>query len=192
MAESWSEPCSQFNRSAPPGIIIPVLNYPDVRAAAEWLCRAFGFTERLKIGTHRVQLTFGGVSVLVGDGSLSGPSVAGSGHSVLIRVADVDAHHANAVRHGARIVREPADYPYGERQYTAEDLGGHRWTFSQTIADVDPATWGGELVIHPSPLPAGQEPIDVTSLQSDTAPSLSSTRGRRHRLRSWRGLFRPS
>jgi len=25
------------------------------------------------------------------------------------------------------------------------DPGGHRWTFSQSIADVDPADWGGTL-----------------------------------------------
>jgi len=28
----------------------------------------------------------------------------------------------------------------------AVDLGGHRWDFSQSIADVDPASWGGELL----------------------------------------------
>jgi len=39
----------------------------------------------------------------------------------------------------------PADHPYGERQYSAEDPAGHRWTFSQTIADVDPTDWGGEV-----------------------------------------------
>jgi hypothetical protein len=44
---------------------------------------------------------------------------------------------------GARILDPPADYPYGERQYTAEDLSGHRWTFSQSIADVVPEEWGG-------------------------------------------------
>jgi uncharacterized glyoxalase superfamily protein PhnB len=44
------------------------------------------------------------------------------------------------------IVNPPADYPYGERQYTAEDPGGHHWTFSESIADVDPASWGGTLV----------------------------------------------
>ena len=38
----------------------------------------------------------------------------------------------------------PTDFPYGERQYSVEDPGGHRWTFSQSIADVDPRTWGGE------------------------------------------------
>ncbi len=38
---------------------------------------------------------------------------------------------------------EPTDFPYGERQYTAEDPAGHQWTFSQTLADVAPEEWGG-------------------------------------------------
>jgi uncharacterized glyoxalase superfamily protein PhnB len=42
-------------------------------------------------------------------------------------------------------IRRP-NHPYGERQYTAEDPGGHRWTFSESIADVDPADWGGTLI----------------------------------------------
>ena len=29
---------------------------------------------------------------------------------------------------------------------TRRIIGGHRWTFSQSIADVDPAEWGGVLV----------------------------------------------
>jgi uncharacterized glyoxalase superfamily protein PhnB len=40
---------------------------------------------------------------------------------------------------------EPTDFEYGERQYAAEDPAGHHWTFSQTLDDVDPATWGGTL-----------------------------------------------
>jgi hypothetical protein len=28
-------------------------------------------------------------------------------------------------------------------KYTAEDLAGHRWSFSQSIADVAPEEWGG-------------------------------------------------
>jgi uncharacterized glyoxalase superfamily protein PhnB len=44
---------------------------------------------------------------------------------------------------GARILHPPTDYPYGERQYTDEDVGGHRWSFSQSIADVAPEEWGG-------------------------------------------------
>ena len=50
---------------------------------------------------------------------------------------------SRARAHGAEIASEPTDYPYGERQYTAVDPGGHRWTFSESIADVDPAAWGG-------------------------------------------------
>ncbi|MFO7538837.1 MAG: hypothetical protein R6X32_12400, partial [Chloroflexota bacterium] len=48
---------------------------------------------------------------------------------------------------GRRIVAvPPADYPYGERQYTVKDPGRHYWTFSQTIADIDPETWSGQLL----------------------------------------------
>jgi uncharacterized glyoxalase superfamily protein PhnB len=81
-----------INRSRPPGPVIPELPYADVPAAARWLCAAFGFVERLRIGSHRIQLH-------VGDGAI--------------------------------VVVDP---------------GGHRWTFSQSVADSDPATWGGELI----------------------------------------------
>jgi uncharacterized glyoxalase superfamily protein PhnB len=46
----------------------------------------------------------------------------------------------------ARIVMEPTDFEYGERQYAAEDLADHRWTFSETLADVAPEEWGGHSV----------------------------------------------
>jgi uncharacterized glyoxalase superfamily protein PhnB len=127
------------NRSMPASTVIPVLAYPDVRQAAEWLCRVFGFAERLRIGEHRCQLVFGDGGVVVAAGNPPGPS------SVMVRVDDADAHHQRAVAAGAKVFGPPIDYPYGERQYTAEDPAGHRWTFSQSIADVDPASWGGEL-----------------------------------------------
>jgi uncharacterized glyoxalase superfamily protein PhnB len=62
-----------------------------------------------------------------------------------VRVADARAHCERARENGARIVMEPTDMMYGERQYSAEDLAGHRWMFSETLADVDPQTWGGDL-----------------------------------------------
>ncbi|MFL6236953.1 MAG: VOC family protein [Thermoanaerobaculia bacterium] len=133
------------NRSIPPSVVIPVLMYPDVREAAAWLCRAFGFVERLRIADHRVQLTFSAGAVVAAEGAKSSPA-GGSTHSVLVRVADAEAHCERARQAGAVVVNPPTDYPYGERQYTAEDPGGHRWTFSQTIADVDPASWGGVLL----------------------------------------------
>jgi len=62
---------------------------------------------------------------------------------VMVRVEDVNAHFEHAKRSGVKILREPRDYPYGERQYNVEDFAGHHWCFSQSIADVDPKEWGG-------------------------------------------------
>jgi uncharacterized glyoxalase superfamily protein PhnB len=135
------------NRSMPPSVVIPELAYEDVAEAVAWLCNAFGFEERLRIGNHRAQLSVGQGAVIVTQLRLeqAGPSRGELTHALMVRIDDSDRHHERAVQRGMRILRPPADYPYGERQYTAEDLGGHVWTFSQTIADVDPAMWGGTL-----------------------------------------------
>jgi uncharacterized glyoxalase superfamily protein PhnB len=120
--------------------VIPVLAYADLAEAIAWLCAAFGFTLRLQIGDHRAQLN-------VGDGAivLTGEREAGAqdAYSVMVRVEDVQSHHDRAVHRGARLVLPPTDYPYGERQYTVQDFAGYHWTFSQSIADVDPREWGG-------------------------------------------------
>jgi uncharacterized glyoxalase superfamily protein PhnB len=135
------------NRSMPPATVIPELAYPDVRAGAEWLCRAFGFIERLRIGDHRAQLVYGSGSVIV-TGQQGAPSEgASASHAIMVRVADVDSHYEQAGAAGATILSAPTTQPYGERQYTAADPAGHRWTFSQSVADVDPAEWGGELLV---------------------------------------------
>jgi len=69
---------------------------------------------------------------------------------VAVRVEDADRHHERARQHGTRILQPPADHPFGERQYTAEDLAGHRWTFSQSIADVAPEEWSASVTSTPS------------------------------------------
>lgn len=128
----------------PEATVIPVLGYPDVNAAVEWLCRVFGFRQHLRIGDHRAQLTAGTGAVVVAQSASSSRDAAS--HSVMVRTEDVNAHFARVQAAGARILQAPTDYAYGERQYTAEDPGGHVWTFSQSIRDVDPAAWGGVLV----------------------------------------------
>ena len=130
------------NRSIPKATVIPELAYTHIGDAIDWLCAAFGFSLRLRIADHRAQLN-------VGDGAIvlitrpPGEMPQAITHAVMVRVEDVDAHCARARAHGARIVRPPTDYPYGERQYTVVDAGGHSWTFTQSIADVDPREWGG-------------------------------------------------
>jgi uncharacterized glyoxalase superfamily protein PhnB len=137
------------NRSIPSATVIPVLVYPDVREAVAWLSAAFGFAERLQIGEgHRSQLSVGDGAVIVGDvhGERRPPKPGEVTHSVVVRVEDAKAHCERARSNGARILMEPTDFVYGERQYEAEDPAGHRWTFTETLDDVDPDTWGGTLV----------------------------------------------
>ena len=57
------------NRSAPPVSVTPVLTYPNVTEAVEWLVRVFGFEERVRIGDHRSQLSFGNGALIVADDS---------------------------------------------------------------------------------------------------------------------------
>jgi uncharacterized glyoxalase superfamily protein PhnB len=137
------------NRSVPSSTVIPELVYDDVERAVEWLCRVFGFSVRWQAGSHRAQLHVGDGAVVVRDRPPdvdSGAPVPGACSSVLVRVGDVDARFAGAVACGARVVRELCDHPYGERQCTLLDLAGHRWTFTQSIADVAPEEWGGVSV----------------------------------------------
>ena len=98
---------------------------------------------RLRIGDHRAQLTFGNGALIVIRGGRAGGDAT---EVVLVQVENADRHYAQANKAGARILDVPIDYPYGERQCTAEDIGGHHWTFSQSIADVDPASWGATSI----------------------------------------------
>lgn len=131
------------NRSMPRCTVIPELAYPDIGLAIDWFCDAFGFTLRVRIADHRAQMNVGDGAVVLTEQRPGAVAKTDQAHSVMVRVEDVDRHHAHAVRRGVQILRAPADHPYGERQYTAEDLAGHRWTFSQSIADVAPEDWGG-------------------------------------------------
>jgi uncharacterized glyoxalase superfamily protein PhnB len=135
------------NRSAPPATVTPVLIYPDVRAAVEWLESALGFEEQVRIGdAHRSQLKVGtDGAVVVAD--VRGDQVAPDGTAITqlikIRVEDVDAAFARASEAGAQVLQEPETYMYGERSCVVEDPGGHRWELTQTVRDVEPAEWGG-------------------------------------------------
>jgi len=132
------------NRSIPRATVIPVLAYPDVNQAAAWLCDAFGFSVRLRIGDHRVQLNVGDGAVTVREmRQAEGNAELGVGCSITVRIEDIDAHCTRAREHGARITQDPVTHMYGERQYNAIDFAGYSWTFSESVADVHPQDWGG-------------------------------------------------
>ena len=128
----------RFNRSVPPCAVIPVLIYPDPGVAADWLSKAFGFTVRLRIANHRIQMRAGAGCLTIAEGD----EQPNRSHITQVRVEDALAHCQSARQSGAIILTEPTDHMYGERQYNAQDFHGHRWDFTQTIADIDPASWG--------------------------------------------------
>jgi uncharacterized glyoxalase superfamily protein PhnB len=131
------------NPSAPPGPLVPILSYENVAEAIRWLHEAFGFTERFRTppgpdgAIHHAQMAVESGAVI-----LTSPHSGGAGQNLFVPVEDADAHCETSARCGARIVLPPHNCEFGERQYTAEDPGGHRWTFSQSIAAVNPESWG--------------------------------------------------
>jgi len=140
----------KHNRSIPPATVIPVLVYPDVRAAVDWLTTAFGFAERTRIGeSHRAQMSIGAEgAVIVADvaGERQPPQANVVTHEIKVRVEDVAAQFERARAAGAKVLEPPIDREYGERECTVEDLAGHRWQFSETVRDVAPAEYGCQTV----------------------------------------------
>ncbi|MEQ3550375.1 VOC family protein [Pseudonocardia nematodicida] len=134
------------NRAVPPPTVVPVLVYPDVPAAVAWLTATFGFVERTRIGDdHRAQLGVGddGAVIVADVRHEQVPPVPGAvTHVIRVRVEDVDALHERARSRGARVLEEPVDREYGERECSVEDLAGHRWQFSETVSDVAPEDFG--------------------------------------------------
>lgn len=112
----------RVNHSVPPPTLVPVLVYPDVRAAVAFLTSAFGFVERTRIGeSHRAQLAVGDDgAVIVADASNERrpPQPGGVTHVVRVRVTDVDAAFARARDQGAVVLEAPVHREYGERDCT--------------------------------------------------------------------------
>jgi uncharacterized glyoxalase superfamily protein PhnB len=126
--------------------ISPYLYYEDPAAAVEWLTKAFGFTEKLRIPSEdgnvsHAELGLDGCVVMLGRprADYQNPKSLGAVTSALyVYVDDVDSHYAAAKRAGAAIERELEDQWYGDRQYAAVDPEGHVWYFSTHVKDVSP------------------------------------------------------
>lgn len=134
------------NSSMPDDVLIPVLGYPDVGDAVSWLEAAFGFRLRWQVADHRAQVAVGGSAALAivhADPSTGSGGGRGVDH-VMVRVDDAAAHRSTAQSAGA-VVGDLEDQPYGERQYTATDPTGRTWVFTESVADIDPTSWGATI-----------------------------------------------
>lgn len=119
-----------------PATIFPALTYDDAPAAVTWLQKAFGFSEHVVYrnddgGIAHAEMTLGNAMIMFGS---SGKHDAANPWSrermgLYMLVPDIDAHYARAKAAGAEIVRPLADTPYGAREYSARDQGGHLWSF---------------------------------------------------------------
>ncbi len=130
-------------------VLTPSLAYDDAAAAIEFLCRAFGFTEKYRLdmpdgSIGHAELEIGGATVYVATtweaGGMASPQNLPAVHAqVNCEVPDVDAHYARASAEGATIAEPPEDQFHGSRSYRAMDLEGHRWIFSQFVREVPDA-----------------------------------------------------
>jgi PhnB protein len=124
------------------GRIAPYLLYEDGAAAIDFLTKAFGFEEVMRMDedglVNHAEVRLGDDSVMLGYPGADYVNPRKSGYSsalVHVYVDDVDAHFEQAKAAGAEIVMEPADQEYGDRRYDAKDPEGHAWSFATPISD---------------------------------------------------------
>jgi uncharacterized glyoxalase superfamily protein PhnB len=124
-----------------PSRTIPLLICQDIQASHDFLVNAFGFRaggvsrDAAGLAVHG-EVEAGDTTIwlhrVVPEKGLAAlTDVASSG--LVIFVDDVDAHYRHAKSAGARIDSEPTDQSYGQREYGARDLDGHRFWFATPL-----------------------------------------------------------
>jgi len=131
--------------------VVPLIWYDKPRAAIEWLQTALGFEATMIVSGDEESVIHS--ELVLGNGSIYvvGPSSMGQGgatpaqaggrntQSVCVNLTGgIDAHCERARAAGAKIQREPADQPYGDRVYTCLDPEGHSWAFAQPAKVLTP------------------------------------------------------
>jgi uncharacterized glyoxalase superfamily protein PhnB len=122
---------------------IPILVYKDLEAAYDYLTRVFGLGPGTLDRDEEGRTVHG--EIQAGDGVLwlhqespkwglrSPRSLGGATGMVAVIVDDVDAHFRHSREQGAVIDYEPADQPYGYREYSARDSEGGLWSFMKPL-----------------------------------------------------------
>jgi PhnB protein len=131
--------------------VTPYLAVAGGVEALAWYAEALGAVEQFRVvgddgRLGHAELTIGTVRLMLSDeypeiGVHAPTSLGGSGVTLHLEVADVDALFARAVAAGATAQGEPADQAHGSRHGTLVDPYGHRWMLSQPIEQVDLDTY---------------------------------------------------
>jgi len=106
-----------------------VFTVKDVAASIAYYRDKLGFDLAFEWGTppYYVGLCSGGVQLHLVSSSHA-PRPPGHG-AVAIFVDDVDGLHVDLQRRGAKILKAPADQPYGLRDFDVADLDGNMLFF---------------------------------------------------------------
>jgi catechol 2,3-dioxygenase-like lactoylglutathione lyase family enzyme len=104
---------------------ITVMTVKNVLESMAYYRDKLGFDVAFEYGkpTYYVGLCSGEVSLHLVAASQT-PRLPGNG-AVSIFVDDVDAVHADLVKRGAKVLKEPKDYDYGLRDFDVADLDGN-------------------------------------------------------------------
>jgi len=126
--------------------------YDDALGALDWLEKALGFERTLVIMDSdgklaHSEMSFGDGYIMVGSpwaDFVGTPKRTGGVNTQMMHVqleSGIDEHCERARAAGAEILQEPDDQFYGDRTYRARDIGGHVWTFGQTVKAMTPEEW---------------------------------------------------
>lgn len=128
--------------------VTPYLAVDGAAEAIEFYKRAFGATERMRMGAPggkigHAEIEIEGGLIMLADAHPdmefhSPKTLGGSPVTVHIYVRNVDAFCSRAAAAGATIVRAVADQFYGDRSCQLRDPYGHAWSIATHVEDVSP------------------------------------------------------
>jgi PhnB protein len=135
-----AEPAARARQTA-----TPQLRVRNVAAAIDFYTRAFGARElmRFEAGGRipHAELEIGSSLIYLGEeavdyGFPSPEHLGGSPVAIALRVDDVDAVVAQAVREGARVISAVANQFYGDRSGRVVDPFGHSWAITTRLEEL--------------------------------------------------------
>ena len=121
-------------------VITPYLIVDDAAGFIDFLSKAFGAVERLRIpmpgGTiGHAEVEINGAVLMVSD--VAGTDFQTTRSLIHHFVEDVDSAYKRAIDAGATLIAEPETQFYGDRMGHVLDPSGNRWVLSTHVQDVD-------------------------------------------------------
>ena len=118
--------------------IVPVFMVQNAPTYIEFLKQAFDARELFMAKSPEGEIRH--VSLRVGNSILAGGELHGEFQAapflLHMYVPDTDEVYANALRHGATMIRGLEDAPYGDRTATVRDPAGNLWSLATHVKDV--------------------------------------------------------